>query len=770
MSSWSVLPKPGALRRRRIGPTLAARPQVSIVLAAIGSMCLAPGVARRAGIEPRSASAAAPTVPTATATANDAPPEPPPARLGAEPSDSRAHDLLADASLVRDVTAFPGAQPRGAALAIDGRDDTAWTGRPGAGAWQWRATFQRPVHVSLLRARFGVDATRGIPTSLHWEASRPDAAGACPAEGDDDAFASIADAFDDGTGGAVRPTRRSWFVDVDACALRLRISATNAGPPVVRELSAFEGAEDVLRGGSAESDPPSPTAYGAIDGTYDHGWTGAAGAARWVLTVRLPRPTLVDRAHLVLGLDATSTPRPKGIGRSFGVAFGPARYRIQASEDGSAFFDVGHEPHAPDGAIVPVRRRLVAFAPRTVRALRLVIDGATGEDGRPDPSAGPVVREFSAYGGADDRPLLLAPWILSVNANPAAASHLPTDDDDEALGELANDAYWTKYIQGRFSPWIPALRRDDRYWRTLGNFGQLLTADRDDASGVALEAIEGDDPTLDLPLLEGSTPRPIVVLSGSNPWDFARATGPDGADRKHWRWDPLRDAKDGGMGQLWRAVARRSVPILGYCGGAQILALLEARAHGTRTSFTDTDNAALIDEVLRRTTGQSIHGVLPKDAIVRAWPGDGHPQPEVVFRADDPLFTDLAGPSHRRSTRAFPESHADVVRPAVFYPGQPLAGFEILARSVFCGKNVVDGGPRDHAFPNPDGPGRCMTVPEIWRAKGPGWPMIGTQFHAEQYDFTAPAKGDPPESVADPRLLVAAQYESIVDSYLRSLP
>jgi hypothetical protein len=45
---------------------------------------------------------------------------------------------------------------------------------------------------------------------------------------------------------------------------------------------------------------------------------------------------------------------------------------------------------------------------------------------------------------------------------------------------------------------------------------------------------------------------------------------------------------------------------------------------------------------------------------------------------------------------------------------------------------------------------------------------VGTQFHAEQFGFTAPATTDPPESTADPWLFVAAEYETIVDAYLRS--
>ncbi|MEO7095684.1 MAG: hypothetical protein ABI175_20670, partial [Polyangiales bacterium] len=339
-------------------------------------------------------------------------------------------------------------------------------------------------------------------------------------------------------------------------------------------------------------------------------------------------------------------------------------------------------------------------------------------------------------------------------------------------GELANDVYWAKFLQRRFSAVLPALRRDDRYARALGPTGGLLNAPRDGFSGVALEAIEGDDATLDLPLLEGSSPRPIVVLSGSNTWDFARLSGPDHQDESRWRWDPLRDAHSGGMGQLVRAVSRRSAPFLGFCGGAQILALLEARAVAQRSQprawFNEWDDAAIIDATLRRTTGRPIRGFAEAAAIFRSWPGDGRPREPVTFIPGDELFHDVAGVARRTVTHAFPKSHADVVRPSAFLVGVPLASFEVLATSEFCSPDVISAGPNDKAYTNPKGPGRCIQVPEVFRSAGGGFPIIGAQFHAEQYDFSVAADSDPPESVADARLFLAAEYESIVDAYLSS--
>ena len=81
-----------------------------------------------------------------------------------------------------------------------------------------------------------------------------------------------------------------------------------------------------------------------------------------------------------------------------------------------------------------------------MRALRLVMTGATGAGGVPsEPGAAPVVRELAAYRADDARPLLTPPWLLSVNANPSAESHLTPG------AEMTNDAYWAKFLQRRFS-------------------------------------------------------------------------------------------------------------------------------------------------------------------------------------------------------------------------------------------------------------------------------------------------------------------------------
>jgi hypothetical protein len=647
-----------------------------------------------------------------------------------------------------------------AAPAVAATGTTPWVGSAGELQWRWSVGFVRPVHLGLLRALFSESVTSGVPTEFRWEVRAPQD-GACePLSGGDDGWEAI-DGADQTEGpawpSAAQPTRRSWFVDADACALRLVVDRTNAGPPVVREVRAVESARDVLRGALASDDGALPgfPAGGAIDGTYARRWVGAPGKGRWTLRVDLPEAQPIDRVRLVLGFDATSYPRPAS-GRSYGVAWAPVRYSLEVSEDGLTFAPIAAEPHRPDGTLLPLRRRLVTVPARPVKALRLVMVGATGPDGLPESEAEPVVREIAAYRADDLHPVLAPAWMLSVNANPSAQSHR------ERGGEWSNDVYHAKFLQRRFAALLPALRGDDRFTRLLGPYGEPRVAPPTDSAGEALESIEGDDPELDADWLAQSSPPPIAVLSGSNDWDYAPITRPDPGRPARWYWDPLRDARSGGMGQLTSAVAGRVAPFLGFCGGAQILALLEAQ----RAAAPSADDQTLIDLVLKRASGHPVRGFATAKDVEWAWPTDPHPRrARISFSPGDPLFADLAGPLGRETTQALPEAHADAVRLDAFLVGGLLQRFEVVATSSFCAPHVVAAGPGDGVVANPRGSGWCDTVPEVFRSSGPTWPIIGTQFHAEQRDFSASAPGDPPESVDDPRIFLAGAFEQIVDAY-----
>ena len=610
--------------------------------------------------------------------------------------------------------------------------------------WQLTYRFRVPAHLGLLRAQFGTSPTSGVPTDFHWEAlvspkdaaSCDDLGGASPG-----AWTSLV-AVEQGRPaeleGTAQPTHRSWFVRAEACGLRLLVDHTNAGPPVIRDLQAIESAVDVLESARASDDGSYPgfRPQSAFDGVYSTRWVGLPGRSQWTLRADLAEPIAIDRIRLVLGFGPAGVPRDGG-GRAYSVAWAPMRYVLEASSDGEHFATIARDRERADGTVLPLRRRLVTLpGGRSIRALRLVMTGATGASGLPEPDGVPVVREIAAYRADDRRPILAHPWILSVNANPSAQLCLSPG------GCAADDAYHARLLQARFSEFLPALQSD--------------------TPSEAIEAVEGDDPQLDASLLAESSPPPIVVLSGSNDWDYAAETGPDRDRPMRWHWDPLRDARYGGMGGLAEAVQERVAPFLGFCGGAQILALLEARAGDTTSSGVDL---ATIDRVLQRTRGGRVRGFAAPEDLERAWPTDPRPtHTEVRFLADDDLFADVAGPSRRSATLELPEWHADAIRADAFERGGPLERLQVVASSTFCGPTTVPDGSRGTRS------SACETIPEAFRSRDRAWPVIGAQFHAEQRDFATAAPGDPPEAVADPRLFLASAYEEFVDAYERFAP
>jgi hypothetical protein len=604
-------------------------------------------------------------------------------------------------------------------------------GKPfGPAPFTYTTEFDGPRHLSAIRAGFA-STTSGVPTRYRWEALD------CATRD----FQPIAEASDDlpePWGLLVLPRRKTWFVEVTACGLRLVVAQTNGGPPAIEWVEPIVGARDVLLGASVLGSGTDP--QGLVDGSYERGWMGEPGKGKWTIEVRLSHPERIDRVRAILGADATTLPRPR-LGRDYAIARAPRHWELATSVDGANFETVAQSS-------APVRRPFIRLAPRPVVALRLTLEGATDDTGRPTSATSPMVRELAAYSEEDRAPIVVEPWVLSVNANPAESGRAGPG------GELANDAYFAKFLQKRFASLLPAMARDDRYARRLGNHGELLDAAASPSDGRALEAMEGDDPALGSAWLGSSWPPPIVVLSGSNDWEYARRTTSSAKGRT--RWNPLLSAREGGMGDLAPAVKNRAVPFLGFCGGAQILALLEARTDGS---------GAEIDAVLRRNNGRPIRGFASKASLIRGWPGEGPMPPRVTFEPSDPLFVDLAGPAHRNSTHAFPQSHLDLVRPEAFVPGGPLARMQVLATSLFCSPAVVASLQPLAFAPNPNGAGRCARVTEVFRSIGGRWPIVGAQFHAEQRDFDTVPASDPAESAADAHMFVAAAYEEILDAY-----
>ena len=612
-------------------------------------------------------------------------------------------------------------------------------GPHGPDPWRWQVDFARPRHIAALRARFAA-TTQGVPTRYRWEARGCDDAG----------WTALRDASadeQDPTSAGALPRRRTWFVDADACALRLVVTATNAGAPALEHVEVLDGARDVLR------DTTRGELAGLTDGTYARAWTGEPGKGTWSLDVALPRPRRIDRARLVLGATATSVPRASGqapmsaaarparLGRDRALARAPRSWTLWGSADGATFTVLAR------AASATARRPLMRFPATTVVALRLTMEGATDDEGRPAAAASPMVRELSAYAADDAAPVLPEPWLLSVNANPAASAV-------GRGGQVFNDAYFAKFLQMRFAKLYPALILDDRTTRQVDDMGHWHEVAATASDGRVLESIEGDDPSLNEAWLTSSWPPPIVVLSGSNDWDYARTT--TASPKGRTRWNPLASAKDGGMGDLASAVKGRAAPFLGFCGGAQILALLEAKAKG---------HGEEIDAILRRNDGRLIRGYATSAALIRAWPGEGRAAPRVTFDPLDPLFSDLAGPNGRTTTHALPQSHLDLMRPEAFMLGGPIPTFHVVATSLYCSPSISASLRPPAALPNPNGAGRCTRVTEAYRSVGSGWPVIGAQFHAEQKDFDTALAGDPPEAATDARLFFAAAYELVLDAY-----
>ena len=369
--------------------------------------------------------------------------------------------------------------------------------------------------------------------------------------------------------------------------------------------------------------------------------------------------------------------------------------------------------------------------------------GATGASGLPEVGAVPVVRELSAYRADDKRPVLAAPWVLSVNANPSAESHLTPG------GELTNDALLDQVPAAplRRSS-CPACGATIGTIRSLGSRGEPLDAPPHDEAGQLLEVIEGDDPLLDAQLLAQSSPPPIAALSGSDDWDYAAQTEPD---PKHPRAVALGPAA---RRARWRSGAARArgAPARGALHGLLRRRAAARPARGHRPAPGSSPELDLTPSTAScGAPAATRSGLRSARRLERAWPGySPRPRAVIQFVPGDPLFADLAGPEHRSTTQALPESHTDAIRADAFLPGGPLERFEVLATSAFCAPDVVAASPRDGVFPNPGGAGLCDTVPEAFRSRDPAWPILGMQFHVEQKDFSVPGPGDPPSPSPTP--------------------
>ena len=487
-----------------------------------------------------------------------------------------------------------------------------------------------------------------------------------------------------------------------------------------RAAGAPRGAGDRERAGrAAYGDAPATTAPipgtpadGAIDGTYARRWAGAPGKIALVAP-RRSRPSRSPSTACASSSASTrrASPRPGG-GRSYAVAWAPLHYTLEASEDGRHFVAVASEPLRADGSILPLRRRLVTLRRAAHRARPAPRDD--GRHGRERPAR----RGGRARRARDRR-------VPRRRRPPDPRDAVDPERQRQPVGRVAHDARRRDH-QRRVPREVPAgplreapARAPSR--RPLRAIARRATASRSTRPRATRRARSSSRSRATIRCSTRSSSRraarrPSRCSAGRTTGTTRPRPDPDAAHPKRWHWDPLRDARLGGMGQLAAAVRHRVAPFIGFCGGAQILGLLEAR----RSDATSPeDDRRLIDQVLRRTSGHPIRGFAPPIDVERAWPTDPHPpRAKIQFLPDDPLFADLSGPLHRSTTQALPESHADAIRPDAFLAGGPLARFDVLATSAFCAQDVVAAGPRDGVFPNPSGPGSCDTVPEAFRSRG----------------------------------------------------
>lgn len=673
------------------------------------------------------------------------------------------------------ATGLPSAsseQPRGSALlAIDGDPTTAWRGAPGAGPWRWTLPFRRVVHLGLLRFHLGDDTDDGAPAAFRWEYQAP-VGERCEPRGEW-RLLGRRDDRDDNTfvhgPRDVHAQRQALFADASACALRLVVDEVERGKgPVLRELKILEGAPSLARFADAQARPGwrggplgDATPEGLIDGTYERFWAGQPGAGVWEVHLTLPEPRSIDRISLRLGYDAATTERPAGPGLRYTGAHLPLAYTIATShdDDPAHLIDVPEaEPPSSHGEPLPVRRRLVKLqAPRPVKTLRMRITRATGPWGeRSADLAAPVIREIGLYASDDPRPVVQEPLFLSVNANPSGLTDQLKGGEAFADGLFARDAYH------RLRRVVLGFDADTRWPADASR-------KRDHGTGRFLEVIEGDDPQLAAPLLEAMHPPPMVILSGSFDWEFDGKTEPWPHKKGHWSWDvdAPATATDRGMGQLRDAVRGRVAPFLGFCGGAQILALFEASP--ARRPNDDPDDPSAIDAVLLRNANRPIRGLIDyPEPYERAWwtdaPDSDARRPVIQFDPHDPLFNAPLDRA-RTASREIPSSHGDMIRASAFQG--LLSRFQLVAWSDLCRFWVTEG--PEPVFPDPHDPGRrCVRVPQAFRSRDPrSYPVVGFQFHPEQRDLKRFAPDSPHAARGDALNLIANTVDLTLEAYTR---
>jgi hypothetical protein len=335
-------------------------------------------------------------------------------------------------------------------------------------------------------------------------------------------------------------------------------------------------------------------------------------------------------------------------------------------------------------------------------------------------------------------------------------------------GEAFSDGLHARDVHARLRRILGGVD-DDTRWPADASRGRTV------GIGRFVEVIEGDDPVLSPSFLAESSPPPTLVLSGAFDWEFDAQTKRMSYKPGRVHWNVVAPAGDeGGMGGLAPAVRSRLAPMIGFCGGAQILALLTAMRE--RAEDVDENEArTLLDGVLLRNDNSPIRGRLDHpDPYERTFwfdsPSLDGRRPALSFDPLDPLFGGFSAPGAdagtRRETREIPSSHGDMLRVSAFDRG-PLATYVLASTSTFCRPWIHPDGP-ERTWVDPRQPDdRCVTVPQAFRTRDDGrFPIVGFQFHPEQRDLQRLAPGSPPEARGDALNVLANAIDLALEGYV----
>jgi hypothetical protein len=109
-----------------------------------------------------------------------------------------------------------------------------------------------------------------------------------------------------------------------------------------------------------------------------------------------------------------------------------------------------------------------------------------------------------------------------------------------------------------------------------------------------------------------------------------------------------------------------------------------------------------------------------------------------------------------------------MIRSSAFARGGPLDRFVQVASSSWCRASVAAAGP-ERSVPDPSDPSRrCVRIPQAFRSRDGGYPVVGFQFHPEQQDFGRLSPASPRDARGDALNVLANAIDLVLESYRRT--